>query len=55
MYDLLSYYGLVNMRINASDKDLPVKKTHPPQEFIKKTLPRTDLPDFEGMRVQSTF
>jgi hypothetical protein len=28
MKDLLSYYGLVDARISASEKDLPVEKMH---------------------------
>ena len=40
MNNLLSYCGLVDVRINASDKDLPVSK---PVSFIFFEILRQDL------------
>ena len=42
MNNLLSYCGLVDMRINASDKNLPVQDVFFPEEFFFATLSTLD-------------
>ena len=46
MNNLLTYFGLVDARISASDKDLPVIKVY----FVHKSAIRNDInlhmPDF---------
>ena len=42
MNNLLSYCGLVEPRISASDKDLPVKK-----KFVKKTSNGKEMNELE--------
>jgi hypothetical protein len=44
MNNLLSYCGLVEPKISASDKDLPVKR-----KFVKKTSNGKEMNELESM------
>ena len=43
MNNLLSYYGLVDARVNASEKDLPVHKVIHEFEILKTDSKRMSL------------